>query len=146
MSSPSVHSARQIGKQRRYALDCEILEQSHWFGNVAITEMDHRKMKGAKTPSGHNFHQLPAANQLWLHDRRQLSDACTVDKCSRKAYIFVDCKQRLKLQGTLILAVGVEQSPSVPGLPKRESKKAVREQFVGRFRRTESLQVPAARH
>ena len=71
-------------------------------------------MKGTKTPSGHNFHQLPAANQIWLHDWGQLADACTVDKCSRKAYVFVDCKQRLKLQGTLILPVGMEQSPSVP--------------------------------
>jgi hypothetical protein len=72
---------------------------------------------------------------MWLYDGWQLADACTVDKRCRKAYIFVDSKQRLDLQGALFLVVGVERSNKRP--PSSCSSSAIRRLMVdvGIFRR-----------
>ena len=133
-------------KKRWRQFHCEFLKQPHRTRYVAAAQMHDRQVECANVPLGHDFNKSPVADQLGLHDRREIANAQTAQQSGREASVVVYRKIRFERQRFLIFSVLMPKGPAVVWSPMREREQFVIEQIPWRSWSFDPFKVGGARN
>ena len=82
-------SRRQVGKQPRRHLHREILKEPAWLSDVAVPDLDERKVVGAEPPVGDDLDQTAFPDEPWLDHWRKIPDPGSGGQGWRQAGVVV---------------------------------------------------------
>lgn len=98
-------ACRQRRKQRSRHLSREFLEYAYRTRVVSIARVNHRQIKGAEVPFGHNLDEPTVGHQIRLHDWRQVPMPTPASGAKARP-TFIDRNETLSV--TPLLSINVQ--------------------------------------